>query len=55
MFFNVLQMGEKRSDVVLIISDIIFPVSYVVFPTSNVVFAMLGKRRWFGVLQRLYK
>ena len=35
-------MGEKRSDVVLIISDIIFPTSYVVFPISHVVFRAFG-------------
>ena len=46
-----LQVAEKRSDVVRIISDIIFPTSYVVFPTSYVVFGMFGKGQPIMVLQ----
>ena len=38
-----LQDGEKRSDVVWIISDIIFSTSDIVFPTSHVVFGVQEK------------
>ena len=41
--FQEFEIGEKRSDVVWIMSDIIFPMSYVVFPASNVVLGVLGK------------
>ncbi len=48
MFFKVLQVAEKRSDVVWIMSDIIFPASYVVFPTSYIVFGLLVLRHLQG-------
>ncbi len=38
-------MGEKRSDVVWIISDIVFSTSDIVFPMSYVVFGAFGKRQ----------
>ena len=43
MFSRVLQVAEKSSDVVWIISDIIFSTSDIVFPTSNVVLAVFEK------------
>ena len=43
LFFSILQVDEKRSDVVLIMSDVIFSTSDVVFPTSDVVFGVLRK------------
>ena len=48
LFFRLLQIGKKRSDVVRIISDIIFSMSYVVFPTSDVVLGSFGKTADLG-------
>ena len=45
LFFSVLQVDEKRSDVVWIMSDIIFSMSYVVFPTSDIIFGMSEERQ----------
>lgn len=43
LFFKVLQVDEKRSDVEKIMSDIIFSTSYVVFATSNIFFGEFGE------------
>lgn len=43
LFFRVLQVDEKRSDVETIMSDIIFSTSYVVFATSNIFFGEFGE------------
>lgn len=43
LFFKVLQVDEKRSDVEEIMSDIIFSTSYVVFATSNIFFGEFGE------------
>ena len=47
LVYSVLQVDEKRSDVVLIMSDIIFPTSDVVFPVSDV---FSGGFRYCGFL-----
>ncbi len=43
--------GEKRSDVVWIMSDIIFSMSYVVFPASFVVFGEFREKQSIEVLR----
>ena len=43
LFFKVLQVDEKRSDVEKIMFDIIFSTSYVVFATSNIFSGEFGE------------